>query len=87
MTDFSCRPGCSACCIAASISSPIPGMPRGKVAGIPCVQLTEQGLCALYGKSERPTVCLSLKPSREMCGTSRAEALAYLATLEAATAP
>ncbi|HNM56919.1 MAG TPA: YkgJ family cysteine cluster protein, partial [Thauera aminoaromatica] len=22
-----CRPGCAACCIAPSISSPIPGMP------------------------------------------------------------
>ncbi|HNF77692.1 MAG TPA: YkgJ family cysteine cluster protein, partial [Thauera aminoaromatica] len=24
-----CRPGCAACCIAPSISSPIPGMPHG----------------------------------------------------------
>lgn len=27
---FECRPGCGACCIAPSISSPIPGMPEGK---------------------------------------------------------
>jgi Fe-S-cluster containining protein len=25
-----CRVGCGACCIAPSISSPLPGMPRGK---------------------------------------------------------
>lgn len=32
---FECRPGCGACCIAPSISSPIPGMPEGKAAGVP----------------------------------------------------
>ncbi|HNV09555.1 MAG TPA: YkgJ family cysteine cluster protein, partial [Dokdonella sp.] len=29
---MSCRSGCGACCIAPSISSPIPGMPNGKPA-------------------------------------------------------
>jgi uncharacterized protein len=62
-------------------------MPRGKAAGVPCVQLTETGLCGIYGQPERPAVCGSLKPSPEMCGSSREEALAYLAALEAATAP
>ncbi|MGR5456700.1 YkgJ family cysteine cluster protein, partial [Vibrio alfacsensis] len=28
-----CRLGCGACCIAPSISSPIPGMPNGKPSG------------------------------------------------------
>jgi Fe-S-cluster containining protein len=28
-----CRNGCGACCIAPSISSPIPGMPHGKLSG------------------------------------------------------
>ena len=28
-----CRPGCGACCIAPSITSPIPGMPDGKPVG------------------------------------------------------
>jgi uncharacterized protein len=87
VTTFECRPGCAACCIAPSISSPIPGMPKGKAAGLPCVQLTEEGLCAIYGKPERPAVCESLRPSPEMCGSSREEALAYLAELESATAP
>ncbi|MDD8045446.1 MAG: YkgJ family cysteine cluster protein, partial [Verrucomicrobiota bacterium] len=29
-----CRPGCGACCTVVSISSPIPGMPQGKPAGV-----------------------------------------------------
>ncbi|HHU7494022.1 TPA: hypothetical protein ACUK77_002281 [Escherichia coli] len=37
-----CRPGCGACCTAPSISSPIPGMPDGKPANTPCIQLDEQ---------------------------------------------
>ncbi|NBX68342.1 MAG: YkgJ family cysteine cluster protein, partial [Proteobacteria bacterium] len=34
-----CRIGCGACCIAPSISSPLPGMPHGKPAGVRCVNL------------------------------------------------
>jgi uncharacterized protein len=82
-----CRPGCAACCVAPSISSKIPGMPDGKAAGTPCAQLTHDGLCSLFGKPERPAVCVSLKPTHEMCLASREEALAYLAALESATAP
>ena len=80
-----CRPGCGACCIAPSISSPIPGMPRGKPAGIPCVQLLPDYRCALFGRPERPAVCVSLRPTEEMCGASRGEALEYLTELERAT--
>lgn len=80
-----CRPACAACCIAPSISSPIPGMPHGKPAGIPCVQLTADLRCALFGRPERPAVCASLRPTPEMCGANREEALAFLARLEAAT--
>ena len=77
-----CRAGCAACCIAPSISSPIPGMPAGKPAGVPCVQLDEQLRCRLFGSPERPAVCASLRPRPDMCGTSRAEALAWLSKLE-----
>ena len=80
-----CRSGCGACCIAPSITSPIPGMPHGKPAGVPCVQLTDDWRCALFGKPERPAFCASLRPTQEMCGTTRGEALALLARLEAAT--
>lgn len=82
-----CRNGCGACCIAPSISSPIPGMPAGKPAGIPCIQLLPDLRCALFGRPERPTVCLSLRPEPSMCGASRAEALAGIAALEEATRP
>ncbi len=82
-----CRAGCGACCIALSISSPIPGMPDGKPAGVRCVNLTEDNLCKLYGKPERPTVCNRLRPSEEMCGSSASEALQYLTMLERATTP
>ena len=82
-----CRSGCGACCIAPSISSPIPGMPHGKPAGTRCIQLDSANRCRLFGKPERPAVCRSLRPEPAMCGTSRAHALALLAALEAASAP
>ncbi len=82
-----CRVGCGACCIAPSISSPIPGMPNGKPAGIRCVQLTPDNRCKLFGKPERPAICNLLRPTEEMCGTSSQQALSYLAALEQATRP
>jgi Fe-S-cluster containining protein len=82
-----CRVGCGACCIALSISSAIPGMPNGKPAGERCVQLTDDNRCKLHGMPERPTVCARLKPSREMCGETTQDALAYLAALEQLTCP
>ncbi|MCB1807981.1 MAG: YkgJ family cysteine cluster protein, partial [Candidatus Competibacteraceae bacterium] len=63
-----CRSGCGACCIAPSISSPIPGMLQGKPAGVRCVQLDEQNQCRLFGQPERPQVCISLQASADMCG-------------------
>ena len=82
-----CRAGCGACCIAPSISSPIPGMPNGKPAGVRCVQLTDDYRCAIFGKAERPEVCGRLRPSPSMCGAHRDEAIAILAALERATHP
>ncbi|WP_425605491.1 YkgJ family cysteine cluster protein [Pseudoxanthomonas putridarboris] len=84
---FSCRPGCGACCTAPSITSPIPGMPHGKPAGVACVQLDDALRCRLFCKPERPAFCASLKPGPTMCGASRAEAMAMLSALERATAP
>jgi Fe-S-cluster containining protein len=82
-----CRVGCGACCIAPSISSPIPGMPDGKPAGVRCIQLTADNRCQLFGEPERPSVCQLLQPSEEMCGRSSQQALIYLSRLERATAP
>lgn len=82
-----CRSGCGACCIAPSISSPIPGMPHGKPAGTPCVQLRDDLSCAIFGQPERPAVCGSLRPHVSMCGRSVQEAMSMLTLLEQATAP
>ena len=87
MSTLSCRAGCGACCTAPSIASPIPGMPHGKPAGMPCVQLDDALRCRLFGKPERPAFCASLQPSGNMCGASRAEAMALLSALEIATRP
>ncbi|MBI5278888.1 MAG: YkgJ family cysteine cluster protein [Burkholderiales bacterium] len=80
-----CRPGCGACCIAPSITSPIPGMPNGKPAGVRCVQLDESNRCRIFGLPQRPAFCASLQPSSEMCGESREQAMLWLARLEALT--
>jgi Fe-S-cluster containining protein len=81
-----CRPGCGACCIAPSITTPIPGMPGGKPAGMPCIQLTGDYRCALFGRPERPAVCGRLRPEPAMCGGDRDHALTWLLALEQATA-
>lgn len=62
-------------------------MPDGKPAGVPCVQLDEAGRCRLFGHPERPAVCSGLLPEPEMCGSDRVQAMAWLASLERATAP
>lgn len=80
-----CRPHCAACCIAPSLSSPIPGMPDGKPAGVPCVQLDAQLNCRIFGQPSRPAVCASLKPSTEMCGDNREQAMIFLQRLESLT--
>ena len=86
-SSLACRSGCGACCIAPSITSPIPGMPQGKPAGIPCVQLRDDLSCAIFGKSERPAFCRNLRPTEEMCRRTAEEALEFLSILELATAP
>jgi hypothetical protein len=62
-------------------------MPNGKPAGVPCVQLTDDNRCKIFGHPERPAVCSSLQPSAEMCGDSDEHAYAYLIRLEAITSP
>ena len=82
-----CRPGCGACCIAPSIASPLPGMPQGKPAGMPCVQLDDDLRCRVFGRPERPAFCRTLQPAPDMCGDSREDALSLLSLLEIATRP
>jgi uncharacterized protein len=88
---MNCRPGCGACCIAPSISSPIPGMPLvdgiSKPAGVRCVQLSGNNRCLIFGHPERPAVCSSLQPTPDMCGGSREQAMRWLGMLEEQTLP
>jgi hypothetical protein len=60
-------------------------MPAGKPAGERCVQLTAENQCRIFGRPDRPAVCGSLRPSAEMCGAHRDEALAALQLLEQQT--
>lgn len=62
-------------------------MPKGKPAGVPCVQLDAALRCRLFGRAERPAVCAGLQPSTAMCGPDRGHALRWLNRLEALTAP
>lgn len=62
-------------------------MPHGKPAGVPCVQLTADLRCAIFGHPDRPAVCHSLQPSHDMCGDSREQAIRWLSALESLTAP
>ncbi len=62
-------------------------MPDGKPAGVRCVQLDDDQRCRIFGRPERPAFCASLRPSPDMCGTHRDEALSLLHALEQATAP
>ena len=82
-----CRDNCGACCTAPSITSPIPGMPEGKPAGVRCIQLDQHNRCLIFGTPERPPFCAGLQPSEDMCGSSREQAMIWLARLERATAP
>ncbi|WP_115719493.1 YkgJ family cysteine cluster protein [Gallaecimonas mangrovi] len=84
---MNCRQHCGACCIAPSITSPIPGMPNGKPANVRCIHLAEDLRCNIFGHPDRPAFCQGLKPSTEMCGNNREQALKWLADLEIATRP
>ena len=77
-----CRSGCGACCIYPSISSPIPGMPNGKPAGVHCIQLADDLSCKIFNSPNRPKVCGGFKPEKIICGNSAEEAYSILASLE-----
>ena len=80
---FECRSSCGACCIAPSISSPIPGMPNGKPAGEYCINLDATTLrCQIWGTPEYPDVCRGFQPKLENCGNSQEEAIKILLDLE-----
>lgn len=80
-----CRAGCGACCIAPSINTPMPGMPKGKPAGVRCLHLDDDNLCVLFGSDLRPDFCAGFAASEDVCGQNRAEALRMIGWLESAT--
>ncbi|TNC87616.1 MAG: hypothetical protein CSH37_00360 [Thalassolituus sp.] len=82
---MNCEPGCGACCIAPSITTPIPGMPKGKPAGVRCVQLDDNNLCRLFGDPSRPAVCGNFKADADICGSGSQQAMANLIELEQLT--
>lgn len=77
-----CRSGCAVCCIVISISSPIPGMPNGKPAGVRCVNLADDLRCKIFGRPERPRICGAFQPDVTICGHSQQEAVRIIAELE-----
>ena len=77
-----CRKGCGACCIAPSISSPIPGMPGGKPSGMRCIHLTDNYLCNIFYSKDRPGVCRKFRAELDICGINRDQALEILYSLE-----
>jgi uncharacterized protein len=79
---MNCREACGACCIMPSISSPIPGMPNGKPAGVRCIHLTEELKCSIYLSNDRPSVCEGFKADKLVCGNTRDEAILIFSELE-----
>jgi len=83
-----CRSACGMCCIAPSISAPIPGMPNGKLAGERCINLDPESFaCILWGGKDYPDFCRAFQPGLEFCGNNQAEAEQILTMLEAETKP
>lgn len=82
-----CRIGCGACCIAPSISSPLPLHPKGKPAAQRCLHLDADNLCSLFGHANRPTVCQNFQATLDVCGSHRDQALTLLTEWELLTAP
>ena len=78
---MNCRENCGACCIALSISSPVPRMPHGKEAGVRCINLNDDYRCAIYNDAGYPKVCSGFKAEPAFCGADREEAMKILYSL------
>ena len=82
-----CRKGCGACCIAPSISSPLPGLPFGKMPGVRCPHLNDILQCSLIDDDTRPDACRRFLADEDWCGSNRFEALQTLRRLESDSRP
>ena len=78
---MNCRENCGACCIALSISSPMPGMPEGKPAGVRCIHLQDDYRCAIYNDPAKPKACSEFNAEPDFCGSKREEAMKILVSL------
>lgn len=76
-----CREKCGACCIALSISSPIPGMPGGKPAGVRCIHLLDDYRCDIYFSPDKPKVCTGFNAEPDFCGSDKDDAMRILFSL------
>ena len=85
MNNKKCTFPCGACCIAPSISSPLPGMPAGKKAGVRCVNLDDALRCLVY--DIRPNVCREFVYSVDFCGRSHEEAVKLITLIDDLTRP
>lgn len=85
VTDFKCRQGCGACCVFMSISSPIPGHPEGKPAGVTCHNLTAAWTCGLYNTDLFPNICKNFMGDPALCGKTFEEAKKGIIALERQT--
>ena len=61
-------------------------MPDGKPAGVRCIHLDAEFLCAIFGRPERPAVCGGFKAEEQLCADDRESAIRMLGWLEQATA-
>jgi len=78
---MNCRENCGACCVALSISSPLPGMAAGKPAGVRCIHLMNDLRCAIYNAAVKPKVCSDFNAELEFCGSTQTEAMKILSSL------
>lgn len=62
-------------------------MPAGKPAGVPCIHLTAELRCGLWGRPDRPKACADFAAEPDFCGSDRSHALALLEAIEIATLP
>lgn len=76
---------CGTCCVEISISSPLPGMSKGKPAGERCVNLNNNCRCKVH--SDKPNVCKNFKPTKEFCGNNKREAIYNIRRIERETKP
>jgi hypothetical protein len=57
-------------------------MPNGKPAMTKCIHLTDDMLCGLWEKPERPIVCHQCKADPLFCGKNFEEAVKIFSSLE-----